>query len=152
LRDFPDSWYQLLAQAQAASQTTPPPTDPLLAKWQITADMFPSNLADLAVEQITLLVIRGTDAELHIDHLKLNGLPSDPGTSTAATTVAQVVSTRNGSGAAWNIPALIGAGPAGLWELGLTADPAAITAVAGGDLQDLVLVISYGGSLPAWPT
>jgi hypothetical protein len=150
LSDYPDDWYQLVTQAQAAAQATPLPGDPLLAQWAVTADMFPVNLADLAVEQITLLALRIADTELGVDHLRLNGLPS--GTVTGATTVGHIVSTRNGSGAAWNTPALIGASPVGTWEVGLTADPTTIKAVAGGDVQDLVLVISYGGSVPAWPT
>jgi len=152
LRDFPDSWYQLLAQAQAATQATPPPAGPLLAQWELTPDAFPNNLSDLRVEQITLLAVRTSDAELAIDHLRLNGLPSDPSNPTAATTVDQIVSTRNGSGAAWNTPALIGVSPVGSWEVGLVADQPTIAAVADGDLQDLVLVIGYGASLPAWPT
>jgi hypothetical protein len=42
--------------------------------------------------------------------------------------------------------------PVGTWKVGLVGDRPTIQAVAGGDVRDLVLVISYGGSLPAWPT
>jgi Tc toxin complex TcA C-terminal TcB-binding domain/Concanavalin A-like lectin/glucanases superfamily len=149
LRDLPDSWYRLVAQAQAASQANPAPSDPLLAQWDLTTDMFPTNLSDLAVEQITLLVLRAAEAELNIDHLHLNGEPS---ATTTAKTVNHVISTRNGSGAAWSESMLTGSQPTGSWELGLTPDQDTIAAVAGGDVQDLVLVIGYRASLPAWPT
>jgi len=46
---------------------------------------------------------------------------------------------------------LRGLDPAATWELGLTPDPATFTAVTQGSLQDLVLVISYQGTLPPWP-
>jgi hypothetical protein len=151
LRDFPDSWYQLFAQAQAASGANPRPSDPLIARWDVSPDAFPVNLTvPLAVEQVTLLAVLTSSDELTIDHLTLNGLPGSAATPTAATTVNHIVSTRNGSGAPWNTPALIGSNPAGSWELGLAAQDA-ITKVAGGDVQDLVLVISYRGSLPPWP-
>jgi hypothetical protein len=152
LRDFPDSWYALLSQAQAAQRLTPEPTDPLLATWPLTADFFPNSLSNLCVREITLLTLRASDAELAIAHLHLNDQPTDATAPTAATTVGHIVSTRNGSGAPWNSPVLIGANPVGTWELGLSGDPASIAAVAGGDIEDLVLVLAYSASTPPWPS
>jgi hypothetical protein len=142
--DFPDSWYTLVNQAQSQ----PPPTTPLIATYALTQTDFPPNLSGLAVENVTLLVIRqGSDPpSFGIDHLKVNGAPT---TSTAAVTVGDIVTTRNSSGANWI--ALRGLDPAATWELGLTPDPSVIAAITQGSLQDLVLVISYQGTLPPWP-
>jgi hypothetical protein len=152
LRDQPDAWYQLVTQAQ--QQVNAPSSAPLVAQFEITSGDFPPNLDELAVEQIALFVIRtgSIPAAFIVDHLRLNGTPTEPPTPTAATTVRDMVSTRNGSGAAWNGPGLIGRDPTGTWEVGLAADSAAVAAIARGDVQDLVLVLAYAGTLPAWPT
>jgi hypothetical protein len=142
--DFPDSWYTLVNQAQSQ----PPPTTPLIAKYALTQTDFPPNLSGLAVENVTLLIVRqGSDPpSFGIDHLQVNGAPT---TSTSAVTVGDIVTTRNSSGANWL--ALKGLDPAATWELGLIPDPSVITAITQGSLQDLVLVISYQGTLPPWP-
>ncbi|HEX3979036.1 MAG TPA: neuraminidase-like domain-containing protein [Solirubrobacteraceae bacterium] len=153
LRDFADSWYQLLAQARAAQQAAPPSADALVARWPVIADAFPPSLTNLAVQQITLMVVQSSSDELSLGYLTRDGLPTivSPST-TAAKTVQEIVSTRNGSGTPWNNPMLIGPSPVADWEIGLVADQPTLAAVAGGDIQDLVLVLTYGASLPSWPS
>ena len=142
--DFPDSWYALVSQVQSV----PPPATPLIAQYGLTAAGFPPNLSGLTVQNVTLLVVRqGSDPpSFSIDHLLCGGAPAS---STSAVTVGDIVTTRNSSGANW--AALAGLNPAATWELGLTADPAACAAISQGAVQDLVLVISYQGTLPPWP-
>jgi hypothetical protein len=152
LRDFADAWYELLQQARAQAAT--PNDAPLLARWELTDDDFPNNLIrPLNVEQITLLIVRrGTAAtEFSVEHLRRNGLPTNDQHPTATTSVGDIVSTRNGSGAAWNNPALIGADPVGSWEVGLAANATTVRAIADGHVDDLVLELAYGAALPDWP-
>jgi hypothetical protein len=148
LRDDADAWYDLMSQAQAG----PGANRILLARWQVGDGDFPANLIrPIRIEKIGLLVIRNgtTPPAFAVDHLRLNGSPAPPAI-TAATTVNDIVSTGNGSGSAW--AGLIGAIPVGAWELGLTADQATVGALTDGSVQDLVLVLTYGADLPAWPS
>jgi len=142
--DFPDDWYALVSQAQ----TRPSPTAPLVAQFTLGPGDFPPNLSGLTVENVTLLIVRqgSSPPTFNIDHLRLNGTPT---TSTAVTSVGDVVSTRTSAKIAWS--PLQEQNPSGTWELGLSPDPATIVALSQGTLQDLVLVISYRGTLPDWP-
>ena len=153
LRDQPDAWYTLLSQAQRlGGDPTATGDSPavLIATWQLGSDDLPTTLSATATTaSLTLMVIRSNSdtAQFTIDHLTLLGAPS-PGNPTATKTVSEIVSTRNGSGAAWT--ALCTGSPIGSWELGITGETDAISAIGGGDVQDLVLVIGYTASLPAW--
>jgi hypothetical protein len=143
--DFPDSWYGLVSQAQ----TQPPPTTPLVAQFTLNASDFPPNLSTLSIENVTLLLVRqgSSPPTFTIHHLRLNGMPT---TSPEITSVGDIVSTRSTAQAAWS--SLMGCNPIGNWELGLSANPATMSALSQGTLQDLVLVLSYAGTLPDWPT
>jgi Tc toxin complex TcA C-terminal TcB-binding domain len=154
--DFPDAWYALVTQAQQLAATPPPPPGSppppvLLATWQLSADDLPANLSSPYVDQLTLLIVRSgsVPAQFTIDHLRLLGEPALP---TQAKTVGDIVSTRNGSGGAWRQLTGQGTTPIGTWELGLTPDSDTVNAIAGGDVQNIALVIGYTGSLPAWPS
>jgi hypothetical protein len=117
-----------------------------------TAD-FPPNLTDLSVQAITLLLIRRPDNALAvtIDHLYVGGPPAVPSVTTRATSVDGIISIRSGSGAAWVRLTGPTQRPDATWELGIVADNATLTAIARGELQDLVLNLDYAGALPSWP-
>jgi hypothetical protein len=155
LLDNPDGWYAIVNQAQqlAAAPTADTGTPPvLLATWQLSADSLPANLSSPVTEQLTLMIVRSGSlpAQFTIDHLRLVGAPA-PANPTQAVTVGDIVSTRNGSGAAWQ--QLTGQlSPVGTWELGLTGNSDTINAISSGDVQDIALVIGYTASLPAWPS
>lgn len=152
LSDDTDAWYDLNAQVQAASGGAAAPV--LTTAWTVRQDDLPENLTDpFTVEQVTLLVLRdgATPAVFTIDHLRHDGLPATA--STAATTVGDIVSTRNESGANW-VNNLTGSGqmPFGRWELGLVATPDTVAAFTAGSVHDLMLVLGYSAGLPPWPT
>ena len=153
LRDFPDAWYALLSQAQKLAASASPGSAPtiLLAEWRLGADDLPANLSDPLLEQLTLMIARsGTTPErFTIDHLQKTG--SAPPKPTSTKTVGDIVSTRNGSGAAWRQLTEPQVTPVGSWESGIVADSETIEAFTRGDVLDLVLVIGYGASRPAWP-
>lgn len=158
LQNFPEAWYMLVAQAQqldARSEGTPTHSPPvLLASWQLGTDDLPPNLSDPNVEQLTMLVVRSgsTPAQFTVDHLNQAGPPIASPTSTGAKTAADIISTRNTSGATWKHFMDSPRTPIGTWELGLTADGDTINALASGDVQDIALVIGYNAAVPAWPT
>ena len=100
-----------------------------------------------------MLAIRraGSTLALAFDHLYRDGPPADPSATTRATTVDGIVSTRGGSGASWLKLTGTDQRPDVTWELGIVADDATLTAIAGGELEDLVLGLDYTGSSPPWP-
>lgn len=146
---YPDTWYDLVAQAQA----NPPPAT-LTAQISLSTQDFPPNLTNLDVEQITLMIIRTGTAPLSLTiSLARNG-----GSAAPASTVADIISTRNNSGsAAWGgftSTGLPRQDPAGTWAFTFQNDPKtspAVDAFTSGDIQDVVLVLGYGGDLPPWP-
>ena len=150
-RDFVDGWYGLVSSAETQQQRSS--SVPLTAVFPLAATDFPPNLTDLSVDAITLLVIRRPESSLAItvDHLYRDGPPADPALSTRATSVDGIVSTRSGSGASWLTLTGPTQRPDAIWELGIVADHAALTAIAQGELEDLVFNLSYTGSLPPWP-
>lgn len=164
LRDFPDAWYALVAQAQQLAAATPngagatPSTPPVLvASWQLTADYLPPNLSDPTVAQLTLMISRSgsVPSQFSIDHLALNGVPSptEEPNPTGTVTIDDIVSTRNESGSsAWGQFTNSSLSPVGTWELGLVGNSDTISGIAGGDVQDIALVIGYTANLPAWPS
>ena len=94
----------LRARAQAL-ETAPgsgSPRAPLVAAGEVRADDLPANLADPFVEQPALMVVRSGTAseEFVIDHLHRGGAGALAAPASAKT-LAGIVSTRTGAGAAW---------------------------------------------------
>jgi hypothetical protein len=149
-RDFPDGWYDLISTAERMPNRSS--SRPLTAAFPLTVADFPSHLSDLSVSAITLLIIRRPDSRLTLtaDHLYRDGPPLDPTVTTRATGVDGIISTHNGSGASWVKLTGPTQRPDVTWELGIVADQATLTAVAGGELEDLVLSLDYMGTLPPW--
>ena len=130
-RDFPDQWYDL---------NNPP--DPSTRSVTITLrDIdFPVGIEDISTAQIAIQLassstIPDTVISLH------NGTAG--GDATASNGIA---STRRGNAASWS--AFIGAGPVGDWQLSFSDD--ARTLFESGDLDDVLLVISWAGQAPLW--
>jgi hypothetical protein len=154
LRDFPDAWYGFVTSARnlVSAAAVPGGTPPVLtAELSVAAGDLPPNVSDAFVEELTLMIVRtgSTPARFSIDHLRKKGAPA-PANPTSVNTVEDIVSTRNGSGAAWR--QLVGSqtAPVGTWELGLVADPETAVAAAESSIEDLVLVVAYSAALPAW--
>ncbi|MFF0204438.1 LamG-like jellyroll fold domain-containing protein [Streptomyces sp. NPDC005017] len=164
LRDtFPDAWYTLHERDPDNLAAIPPVTLP------VTEADFPSNLDNVRLEAVALLVIRSGeraegDADIAVDHLDLvRGNRRIHGG--AATATGDIISTRLGTGSAWlpltdppNQAAPPGESsspwaktPTGEWELALADDADTREALRDGAIADLVLVLSYRADLPAWP-
>jgi hypothetical protein len=162
--DVPDAWYTLLQFDPTDPAAIVPVTIP------ISRSDFPRNQENMRLEGISLLVLRSEpreeeDAELAVSHLHLvRGDRRLRGG--AANAVADVVSTRLGSGSAWNAlldpPELVApdnGGPAtpwdksptGDWELALSQDAATRDLLRSGRIEDIALVLSYRAELPPWP-
>jgi hypothetical protein len=130
-RDFPDQWYDLNN-----------PADPTARSVTITLrDVdFPVGISGLATTAVAV-GLSGPGATTPTTVSLQRG--TDGG---AATTSNGIASTRRGNAASW--APLYGSSPVGDWQLSFGADAAA--QFQPGQLDDIVLVISWTGQSPLW--
>jgi hypothetical protein len=147
LRDqFPDQWYELSNPDQSAT--------PLTLRFTTTPDDFPASVEDVRIAHVLLHFagVAGEAAKIEVSHLHFvpkAGKPDQPLGGSATADENGVISTRRGNGANW-ASQLTGAPPIGTWELKLAASTRPLLAEA--KINDILLVITYSGRLPAWPT
>jgi hypothetical protein len=137
---FPDEWYKINNPANGDA--------PIQVKFVVEREDFPPNIQEgsLVVENVLLYFAPAgspsfsyLDVELYHD--------SDGGE--AATDERGVVSTREGRATQWRFA---GRTPVGEWEVTLDlSNPTLAAALAGGELEDLLLVIGYAGETAHWP-
>lgn len=154
-QDFPDQWYAL-------NNLDPHSTDTSFTlSFRTVSEDFPPNIDQPTIQQVLLYFSRapGKAFEMTVNSLGYTPeLGSGSGTeisSDATTSVDGRISTRATSksdGAAWRV--VSGKSVTGTWKLEFPDD--AVRAHFGndgteGDVQDLLLVITYLGTTPAWP-
>ena len=143
--DFPDTWYAL-----NNPDTVEDPAQRMRAVLPLTRGDFPPNVDGLSVAQLTLFAVRadGFTVELNVTALRhtVGGQTSEAG---PVSTVDGIVGTRRSGGTPWI--ALTGANPTGQWELQFEDTPAVRSWFTGGQIRDLVLVMTLVGTVPAWP-
>ena|SRR5215510_13213863 len=106
------------------------------------------------MQQLVLYVAPadGTPLQLGPIHLKLTKQNKDnqPVMVGAgdATPINGVISTRSGSGTAWQ--RMLGAAPFGTWEVQFPQDDTTRKLFSDGSIDDLLFVITYRGSTPQW--
>jgi hypothetical protein len=127
-RDFPDQWYDLNNPADPARRSV---TLPL-------RDVdFPLGIEGLSTAAVAVRLVSDQAVPDTVVNLTQAGTGGD------ATATNGIASTRRGNASAW-LPT-IGNSPAGDWQL--TVGPDTFRA---GDLDDILLVISWTGQSPAW--
>ena len=142
---FPDAWYEL------NNPDTVEPGHRMRAVLPLTAEDFPSHIEDLHVEHASLFVVR---TETLADELTITSVSHIAGgqtvTTDEVTTTGGIISTRRPAGAAaWQV--LLNRHPAGQWEIQLADDELVRSLFRDGLIEDLVLVLTVGGTTPAWP-
>lgn len=151
---FADAWYDLHNPEQSAS--------PMTVKFKTWREDFPPNLDDLKIQHVLLFFGRVVDEvaeekplEVEVKSLQFTPQGEKNPVGGGATTIDGVISTRRGNGASWN--SMIGKTPAGEWELSLKFDdPVKDKEIRdrfkNEEIWDILLVITYGGRTPAWPS
>ncbi|GEM_PF-3323081 len=140
--EFSDGWYDLHNPEQSATS--------MAVKFKIEREDFPPNLDNLKIEHVLLFFSRADESfEVEIKHLRFTPKGETHGFGGGTTTVDGAASTRRGNGSAWLD--MIGQSPAGEWELALLDTPMAREWFKDGKINDILLVITYGGRTPAWP-
>jgi hypothetical protein len=142
-QDLAEQWYDLSNPDQLAV--------PFSVRFTTTEADFPPNITDLKIQNILLHFVHPDGQKVEIADVSLTAA----GIGGTASTVDSTISTRRGNAGAWKD--MLGKPPAQTWTLTLpdTADksdapPGTRTLFRTGAIQDILLVITYTGKLPAW--
>jgi hypothetical protein len=145
LRDhFPDEWYALNnTDSNAAS---------IAARFTLERRNFPPNVDGLKVQEFMLYVAGLAQRTLTQPLIaRIRQLPSNNPNAGVAATIASdgVADSRRSSPGAWS--GIVGKSPASEWELSLPNTTEVRNLFTNGHIQDIVIIITYEGMLPAWP-
>jgi hypothetical protein len=151
-RDFADAWYDLHNPEQS--------DHPMVVNFETSREEFPPNLSNLKIQQVLLYVGSTTEDPIEIEDVELHFTEQGGGqVGGFASTNGGVISTRRGNAGAWT--AMIGKAPFGHWELRLPTnqtvrdlfgDPPSYPQRPAERVADLLLVITYAGRTPPWPS
>jgi hypothetical protein len=141
--ELPDQWYELHNPGENATTTA--------VGFRVDRDDFPPNVDHIKLAHVALYVSRadGESFEVPITHLRLTAAKGAGTLGGGARTADGIASTRRGNAGAWMT--MIGKAPFGDWELALPTQEVR-EHFEGGRIKDLLLVLSYSGEAPPWPS
>ena len=127
---------------------------PLTVDFTLSRSSFPPNVDELQLLQVLFAVVPGPRVpHFEIGPTQLTLTPAGETVSVGGTvdgTVDGVVSTRRGNATAW-VP-LIGRSPVGAWQLTLPDTEEMRSRFRNEEVDDLLLILTYEGRTPEWPT
>jgi hypothetical protein len=130
-RDFPDQWYDLNNPADPGHRQVVLPLRDV---------DFPLGIDGLSTGALAVRLVSGQPVPDTVVTLTQDGVGGN------ATATGGIASTRRGNASAWL--GLTGRTPAGDWQL--TVGPGADPLFTAGQLDDILLVVSWTGRSPAW--
>jgi hypothetical protein len=141
---FADAWYDLHNPDQSAT--------PMVVTFRTRREDFPPSIEGLKIKKLQLFFSRAEDEifEVELEQLMFTPEGEDDAVGGPATTIDGLIDSNYGSGSSW-IP-MLNECPAGEWELALPDRPDVRGWFADQKIQDILLVITYGGRTPAWPS
>ncbi len=141
---FADQWYDLHNPEQAKT--------PMTVRFQTVREDFPPNIENLKIQQVLLYFARSSEQtfELPVTQLRFTAQGDTGIVGGSATPIDGVISTRRGNAGSWIT--MIGKVPAGEWELALPNTEEVRNRFKNEEIDDILLVITYSGRTPAWPT
>ncbi|MGW4339251.1 Tc toxin subunit A-related protein [Rhodococcus koreensis] len=155
--DYPDTWYDLANPELLAEEHR------FVVHLPVGREDFPVNHAKIKLDHLAVHFVSDNE---HVRTWTVASLSRTDGNGQhaagpAGPAIDGVISTRRGNGEAWR-QALLGSSagdslptPIGSWELSLRSDnPVASKnfekALKSGQVEDILLVLSYSGETPAW--
>jgi hypothetical protein len=140
VNNFADQWYDLNNPDQTAT--------PMSVQFNTSASDYPPNLSNIQIQQVLLYFSRSDGASFEV---AVSAFQFTEGTSTStvggsATTTNGIISTRGGNGFSW-LP-MIGKQPFGTWQLTLPNTATLRNWFTQGQIEDILLVITYSGDTP----
>ncbi|HBY97188.1 MAG TPA: hypothetical protein DEP84_25130, partial [Chloroflexi bacterium] len=149
--DFADAWYDL------HNPELLQPDKQMVVSVRVERNDFPPNLDTIRIEQVLLAFARagGLTEEIPVAHFTLTQAGGQLPVGGSAVTANGAISTRRGNAGSW--AGMIGRPPFGVWELSLrTGDPNQDRRIQRWfkeeQIDDVLLVISYAGRTPDWPS
>ncbi|MDN3249779.1 MULTISPECIES: neuraminidase-like domain-containing protein [unclassified Streptomyces] len=141
---LPDQWYDL-----HNPDTT---SEPMLVRFRIGREDFPANIDALKIQHVALRfgVRDGTPPFEAPVTLRFTEKDSPVTSGGTAKPVEGIISTRRGNAGSW-MSSFTGRKPVGEWELSLPDTEAVRARFVAGDMDDVLLVVSYSGRPPDWP-
>jgi hypothetical protein len=141
---FADQWYALHNPTQASS--------PMTIRFTLARQDFPPHLADVRIQHVLLAIVRAPGRIFEISNTQLlltaQGDTAAVG-GAAGSSIEGLISTRRSNAGSWT--ALIGKSPVGTWELALPNTEEMKNRFKNGEIDDILLVLTYAGRTPAWP-
>jgi hypothetical protein len=143
-QQYSDQWYDL---------SNPDLTEtPMTVSFDTSHEDFPPNIEDLTIHHIVLYIAR-SDGESFNQQLTTN-LYFTPQSGTenggAATSTDGVFSTRRGNANEW-LNKICNQAPEGTWRLALPNTQEVKDLFNNEEIEDILLVITYTGTMPEWP-
>ena len=144
---FADVWYEL-----NNPDAIKDPERRMVANFSTRREDFPPHVGEMSIQHVTLHVARRDSfvEEVQIEELQFTPTGESAPVGGAALTVEGSVSTRRPNGVAW--VGMQGKSPVGRWELRLPNTNPVRAWFKEGLIEDLALVVTFGGTTPAWPT
>jgi hypothetical protein len=140
---FPDQWYELHNPRNGSGLVT--------VKFSTRREDFPPNLDILGIQHVTLYLATKTGEPFdHKVTLLFNENDAAAPVGGTATPDENTISTRRGKPGSWRD--LVGATPIGTWELSLPNTEEVRDRFKNGDIEDILLVITFQGQTPPWPS
>jgi hypothetical protein len=109
-------------------------------------------LDNLRIQQVTLHFARAGGEAFEVSVFALLFAPEKPSGELGGggSSVDGIIGTRRGNAGSWM--SMIGKPPVGLWKLELPNTEATRTWFAKDRILDILLVVTYSGETPPWPT
>lgn len=142
---FADCWYDLSNPELLANDR----------QMRVTFDTrqsdFPPNVTDLRIEHVSLYFVcqDGFTDPIEVENLLFTEAGHAGQVGGAATTTDGLISTRASNGGSWL--AMQGKEPVGRWELKLPNTAVAKDCFKSEKVKDVLFVITFSGTTPAWP-
>ena len=148
-QQFADAWYDL-----NNPQLVQPADRQMVVAFETLRSDFPPNASALQIDAVALFFVRDPaftgEVEISYLHFLEDGASANASPAGgSARTDGGLVSTRRPTGSNWSN--LKGKNPVGTWELRLPSDPDVQNLFKQGDIQDILLVISFSGTNVPWP-
>jgi Tc toxin complex TcA C-terminal TcB-binding domain len=140
--DLASQWYDMNNPDQL--------TTPFSVQFSTAPEDFPSNIDDLQIQNVLLHFVHADNQRFEISDVSITAA----GMGGNASTVDCTISNRRGNAASWKN--MLGKSPIQNWTLTIPdtpdtiAGPGTRTLIRTGAIQDILLVITYTGTLPAW--
>ena len=141
---FADQWYDLSNPDQTKT--------PMTVRFKTIRQDFPPNLEGLKIQQVLIYIVRasGKTFELPITQFRFTEQGNQGTVGGSASPIDGIISTRRGNAGSWT--AMIGKSPAGEWELTLPNTDEIKNRFKNEEIVDILLVITYSGRTPEWPS